>query len=760
MDALATRGHVILDDDQVRLRTGTASAQRFTQLFALKADESSVSSRFSDRPTASEVTAEITAAINALKGNAPALLDTLDEIANALNDDHDVYNTLLALINAKNPLLSVPSANGVTLLKNNDMRRLEVTGNATITDNSNRVTLNVSGVSAAAFASHQTSVATSLGQKQNTLSSGGGTGVHILDTANNVVKRIRLYGNVNTTSDSNEVVVHVQGRTDSQVDALLNAKQNTLSNNSGSTGEQLLTGTTLRKIRAGSNITLSLVDGDLSISSSGGVTASDVATSIAAAVSAYTLTSTLTTQLAAKQDVLSSAGGTGNAILASNVIKRIDFDGDFAISDNGSKISVSLQSALSTKQDTLSNYSVNGFELFSSNKLKRIQVPINLSLGAPLVMSETTTGQLELISTSYSSSMTDTLLAAKQAELTVSAVSGSSLLNGTILKRIAVSGTGLSIADSGHALTLTQDLSSKQDALTIPASASGTPCLDLSSGRTTVRKFQTSGDSIISMSTINSGETIDIAADGYTKSQISNFLAAKQDTITNGTSAIPLLVSGVLRTLSFSGAIAYAFSNYNTEIAINVPAYTTTQSDARYVQVDPSEFKVVNSNGPNTELNARTTRTDITYGGGGFLRIRREDGSGNTYTKADFPDNQSGPVNFPDGISQNSDSRLKDNQQAMSTQDAFDILTAVEAKTYTRNDQANAPKFGFIAQEMEAAIAGKANFECLVGSTVGDSEEEPCMKTLDYSRLTAILWTTCRSLHNRLTALETANASA
>ena len=112
MDALATRGHVILDDDQVRLRTSTATAQRFTQLFALKADESSVTSRFSDRPTATEVTAQITAAINALKGDAPALLDTLDEIANALNDDHDVYNTLLGRINTKQPLLSVPSASG------------------------------------------------------------------------------------------------------------------------------------------------------------------------------------------------------------------------------------------------------------------------------------------------------------------------------------------------------------------------------------------------------------------------------------------------------------------------------------------------------------------------------------------------------------------------------------------------------------------------------------------------------------------------
>ena len=95
----------------------------------------------------------------------------------------------------------------------------------------------------------------------------------------------------------------------------------------------------------------------------------------------------------------------------------------------------------------------------------------------------------------------------------------------------------------------------------------------------------------------------------------------------------------------------------------------------------------------------------------------------------------------------------------MSTQDAFDILTAVEARTYTRIDQGGAPKFGFIAQEMEAAVKGKANFECLVGATEPDVNE-PSMKTLDYSRLTSILWCCVRDLSSRLTALETANAVA
>jgi len=76
MDAIATRGHVILDDAQVRLRTSGA-AQRFTDLFALNADSSTVSTGLGERPTASQVTSEIAAAINALTSSAPALLNTL-----------------------------------------------------------------------------------------------------------------------------------------------------------------------------------------------------------------------------------------------------------------------------------------------------------------------------------------------------------------------------------------------------------------------------------------------------------------------------------------------------------------------------------------------------------------------------------------------------------------------------------------------------------------------------------------------------------
>ena len=91
----------------------------------------------------------------------------------------------------------------------------------------------------------------------------------------------------------------------------------------------------------------------------------------------------------------------------------------------------------------------------------------------------------------------------------------------------------------------------------------------------------------------------------------------------------------------------------------------------------------------------------------------------------------------------------------MKTQDAFDILEAVEAKTYTRNDLNNAPKFGFIAQEMESAVMDKPHYQCLVGSTEPDGEE-PSLKTLQYDRLTSILWTCVKVLYSKVQALENA----
>ena len=352
--------------------------------------------------------------------------------------------------------------------------------------------------------------------------------------------------------------------------------------------------------------------------------------------------------------------------------------------------------------------------------------------------------------------MTDTLLAAKQAALSVSSVSGSTLLNGTILKRIAVSGTGLSISDSGHALTLTQDLSSKQDTLTIPASASGTPCLDLSSGRTTVRKFQTSGDSIISMSTVNSGETIQISGDGYTKSQITTYLSGKQDTLANGAgSGVVLLYGNYIRSLAFSGAIAWGLNGTSTEVNINVPCYTQSQSDSRYQQIDSDQITLTHSSGPEAKIKATSTRCDLRYKGG-VLRVRREANDGTFSNHCQFADSTGGATVFYNGTSNTSDSKLKDQQSDLSAAECWAIVDQVRPKAYVRNDLQNQPRVGFIAQDLQQACTGP--FACIVGEA--EQEDGESLLTVDYSRLSTILFRCVQDLHSRLTALETANAAA
>ena len=74
------------------------------------------------------------------------------------------------------------------------------------------------------------------------------------------------------------------------------------------------------------------------------------------------------------------------------------------------------------------------------------------------MLQENTVGQLDLVCTSYSSTVTDTLLATKQPSLVVSNVTGESLLNGTTLKRLNFS-SDHTVSVSGGALGISYDLS-------------------------------------------------------------------------------------------------------------------------------------------------------------------------------------------------------------------------------------------------------------------------------------------------------------
>jgi hypothetical protein len=119
-----------------------------------------------------------------------------------------------------------------------------------------------------------------------------------------------------------------------------------------------------------------------------------------------------------------------------------------------------------------------------------------------------------------------------------------------------------------------------------------------------------------------------------------------------------------------------------------------------------------------------------------------------------------GVVTFHNGLVNSSDACLKSNPVDASTQDALAMLKAVSARTYERTDlPGSGSRLGFIAQEVEQAIPG--SWGNLVGSTTVASERggaEQEIKTLDYARLVCCLWQANRAMLSRIEALEAAAA--
>ena len=141
------------------------------------------------------------------------------------------------------------------------------------------------------------------------------------------------------------------------------------------------------------------------------------------------------------------------------------------------------------------------------------------------------------------------------------------------------------------------------------------------------------------------------------------------------------------------------------------------------------------------------------------MLIRRVNSSGTSATVLTFSSTNQNVV-CASNISSNSDRALKDNEMPITAAEAGQIIDTVEAKKYTRNDTGE-DRHGFIAQDLEAACSAPF-FAHIVGSTPAtDAEGEQLegaaeTKTVDYSRLVAILWTTVRDLRNRVQELENA----
>ena len=125
-------------------------------------------------------------------------------------------------------------------------------------------------------------------------------------------------------------------------------------------------------------------------------------------------------------------------------------------------------------------------------------------------------------------------------------------------------------------------------------------------------------------------------------------------------------------------------------------------------------------------------------------------------------DYSTGNMQYNYTIYQSSDIKLKDNIEDASLSECKYMLDNINAKTYTRKDMNNAKRIGFIAQDIDKYKSEKfenLSSKSLMNDKDGNGQEE--ILVMDYSRLTAVLWTivkdqqkTINDIQNRLNVLE------
>jgi hypothetical protein len=99
--------------------------------------------------------------------------------------------------------------------------------------------------------------------------------------------------------------------------------------------------------------------------------------------------------------------------------------------------------------------------------------------------------------------------------------------------------------------------------------------------------------------------------------------------------------------------------------------------------------------------------------------------------------------NFPSS----SDARLKRDVQDADPTECLRIIQTVRPRTYARIDMNDAPRSGYIAQELSAQLTG--NYRCIIGES---HDEQGPLLTVDYSRMTVVLHGALLGLMSKLDA--------
>ena len=116
-----------------------------------------------------------------------------------------------------------------------------------------------------------------------------------------------------------------------------------------------------------------------------------------------------------------------------------------------------------------------------------------------------------------------------------------------------------------------------------------------------------------------------------------------------------------------------------------------------------------------------------------------------------MPINTNSTVTVHTTFYNNSDIKLKDNQQTADHDVIQNVFDSIDVKTYERNDLNNEKRIGFIADDFFDALPEE--FSSIVSAQtyqkpVADGEPIPppeTIKQLDYSRLVCILWVRYRT---------------
>ena len=124
------------------------------------------------------------------------------------------------------------------------------------------------------------------------------------------------------------------------------------------------------------------------------------------------------------------------------------------------------------------------------------------------------------------------------------------------------------------------------------------------------------------------------------------------------------------------------------------------------------------------------------------------------YTTRSFVISNVGYVTFYAGYGSSSDQSIKSTPVDANIDTCINIVKNVSARHYTRLDMDSSTRIGFIAQEMRDALP--LEYKNIINKTpygIGDANDREIL-TLDYGRLTAILWQTTKSLLARVEILE------